>query len=191
MTDEALFGNKAIAAVLGVADEDTVSAWAALPWDPLPLRDWMGGTRAWAPFVREWQARRADLAAWRTALTAWRARMPVHPTDRWLELNPQPQPTLPIWVEWEEIAAAFPTDRSVDTAQRAAEPRTDPLYRPLPVVGAHRPDERLIRPGGGHRRVWIYRSALRDWIDSRDRPHVSGQTRGRRVADSGQLSLFA
>lgn len=172
MTDiERLIGNKAIAAALGVTDEDTVTAWGALAVDPLPLRDWMGSVCGWPPYLADWKARRADLAA-------WRAR------------RPQGEPGLAILVGWEAITEAFPTGRSLDTAQRAAEPRPeDPSYHPLPVVGLHLPAERLTRPGGPPR-VWIYKSALRDWIDWRDRPHVTGATRPRPAMASAQMSLF-
>jgi len=184
MTAERLIGLKSIAARLGVADEDTVTAWGALPWDPLPLRDWMGSVCAWPPFLGEWEARRADLESWRRALTAWQTSRPSEPTAAWLRLHPSPEPTLPIWTGWEDIAASIGPGVAVDTAQRAAE-----LQRqPLPVLGHMLPVERLAREGGPPR-VWIFRSALRDWIDSRDRPHFTGGTRGPRP-DERQMTLF-
>lgn len=181
---ERLVGKKAIAAHLGLATEDTVDAWGALAVDPLPLRDWMGSVCAWVEYATEWQERRADLASWRKMISEWRARRPAEPSDRWLEAPPPPEPMLPIWVGWEQIVDAFPADRSVDTAQRAAELH----HRPLPVLGHMLPGDRLTRAGGPPR-VWIYRSAHRDWIDWRDRPHMTGQTRPR-VASTAQLSLF-
>lgn len=161
---ERLIGEAAIAAHLGVSEE-TVRAWGALPVDPLPLRDWGGSVTAWPPFLDDWMARRTDLAT-------WRAR------------RPRGEPELPIIVGWEAIAAAFPLARTIETAERAARE----AWRPLPVIGDRLPAERLSREGGPPR-VWMYRSAHRDWSDGRDRPHVTGGTRPRRD-DGGQLQLF-
>ena len=186
MTETArLVGEKSIAAHLRVQCEDTVRAWGDLSVDPLPLRDWMGSVVAWPPYLDEWVARRADLASWRARLLAWRAGMPREPSDRWFALNPQPQPLLPIWESWERIAAELGPGVSVDTAERAAKA----AHRPLPVIGVCDRDERLTREGGPPR-VWIYRSAQRDWIASRDQPHQTGQARPRAATDGRQMSLF-
>lgn len=163
---ERLIGEKAIAAYLGVATEDTVRAWGALAVDPLPLRDWCGSVTGWPPYLDEWKARRDDLAAWR-------------------ERRPRGEPGLPILVGWPAIVATFPAERCIETAERAARLP----YRPLPVIGVCNVHERLHRDGGPPR-VWGYRSAIRDWLDWRDRPHVTGGTKMRRVESSAQLALF-
>jgi hypothetical protein len=144
-TPERIQGRKAIAAALGLTE---ISVWnlAALPVDPMPL--WVLGGRVWVfgRYLREWDERRRDLRRIRMGIARSKSR---------------PRPTLPVLAGREAIARKAGVSRRM--IDRWAATETDPL----PLIGRDERRERL--PGGI---VWIYDTALRDWIQRHNRPYT-------------------
>jgi hypothetical protein len=165
VASERIAGLKGVGAVVGVAPE-TVIALASRPWDPLPLRRLEGSVWGWGPYIQDWDRRREDLDAWRRR-------------------RPRGLPGLPFLAGWEAIAERVGAGVSVDTAARWARFQD----RPLPVIGIDLPAERLIGDDG-LARVWIYQTALRDWLQGRDMPYRTGEARPREKATEKQLNLF-
>lgn len=121
---------------------------ASQPVDPLPLR--LLGRTVWilSAYLEQWEARRRDLQRLHAAKGAY---LP---------------PSLPVLVGRAAIAARAGV--TVKQIERWSSLDVDPL----PILGRDR-RERL--PGGS---VWIYDTALRDWLQRRDRPYTQRARRG-------------